>query len=45
MEILLRCGTRFVPTRTNVTDLILKAAVSEVLSKPLTVLNVMKESF
>ena len=45
IEILSQYGIRSVPTRTNVADLVTKAAVSELLSKPLTELNVMKESF
>ena len=45
IEILSQYGMRSVPTRTNVADLVTKAAVSELLSKPLTALNAMKESF
>ena len=45
IEIFSRYGIRSLPTRTNVADLVTKAAVSELLSKPLTALNAMKESF
>ena len=45
IEILLQYGIRLVPTRTIAEDLVAKAAVSELLSKPLTVSNAMKESF
>ena len=36
IKILSQYGIRSVPTRTNVADLVTKAAVSELLSKPLT---------
>ena len=45
IKILSRYGIRSVPTRTNASDLVTKAAVSELLPKPLTALNTMKESF